>query len=250
MSAENPSLSAVALGKGLRRPSLSWCFARRCPAPLAVSLALLVACSSKPPTPDWQMSAHGASLAASDAWLRGDSRVEAAEAARARGEIARTGRLELMARFELLRCATRVASLVLEPCAGFEPLRADASAADRAYANYLAGSLQPGDLALLPEQHRTVAQASGNADAAAAAIQTMADPLARLVAAGVLFRAAQAAPAVQAQAVDAASGQGWRRPLLAWLNVQLRAAEAGAQVAEAARLRRRIGLVQGDVAAQ
>ena len=41
-------------------------------------------------------------------------------------------------RAELLRCAVQVASLVFEPCPGFEPLRQDAPAAERAYAAYLA----------------------------------------------------------------------------------------------------------------
>jgi hypothetical protein len=47
-------------------------------------------------------------------------------------------------------------------------------------------------------------------------------------------------------AVDTASSQGWRRPLLAWLNVQLLLAERAGAVAEAERLRRRIALVQGS----
>jgi len=45
------------------------------------------------------------------------------------------------------------------------------------------------------------------------------------------------------QAVDAASGQGWRRPLLAWLGVQLQRAQAAGAVQETARIQRRIDLV-------
>ena len=78
----------------------------------------------------------------------------------------------------------------------------------------------------------------------------IADPLARLIAAGVLMQSARAEPAVMALAVDTASAQGWSRPLLAWLNVQALRAEAAGDAGEAARLRRRIGLVVGTAAAR
>jgi hypothetical protein len=66
------------------------------------------------------------------------------------------------------------------------------------------------------------------------------------VAAAVLLRAARADTAVIALAVDTASAQGWRRPLLAWLKVQLTLAEKAGAAVEADRLRRRIAVVQGD----
>ncbi|HPM67155.1 MAG TPA: hypothetical protein PLX45_12925, partial [Piscinibacter sp.] len=56
-------------------------------------------------------------------------------------------------------------------------------------------------------------------------------------------RAGLAAPAAIALAADTASAQGWRRPLLAWLEVQARLAERAGANDEAQRLRRRIALV-------
>jgi hypothetical protein len=209
-----------------------------------LALLLLAACSSGPKAPDWQMEAKTAMERAVAAYLEGNSRVEAQEFARARSELSSTGRPDLMARAELLRCASRVASLVLEPCAGFEPLRPDAPAAERAYADYLAGQLQPQDLALLPAPQRVAAAAGADA----AALKAVADPLSQLVAAGVMFRAGRASPALLQQAVDTASGQGWRRPLLAWLGVQLQLAEQGGDSEAAARLRRRIALTQNPAA--
>lgn len=207
----------------------------------ALATALLVACSNTPPPPDWQMNAKGSLERSLEAYLSGNNRVEAREFERARAEVARTGRPDLLARAELMRCASRVASLVLEPCAGFEALRADAAPPERAYADYLAGRLQPQDATLLPPQHRGVASRVANGGP----LPDTADPLARLVAAGVLLQSGRASPAVVAQAVDAASAQGWRRPLLAWLGVQARLAEQGGDAGEAARIRRRIQLVQG-----
>jgi hypothetical protein len=214
---------------------------------LAVAaLGLLVAaCTSRPPPPDWQMNARQAIDNAVTAYLEGNARVEAAETARARSEIARTGRLDLLARAELMRCAARVASLVFDPCEGFEKLRADAAPAERAYADYLAARLQPQDIALLPAQHRAVADARLSAEAAAAALAGIDEPLSRLIAAGVLFEGNRANPQTLQIAVDTASAQGWRRPLLAWLNVQLMHAEKAGASDEAQRLRRRIEVVQG-----
>ena len=206
---------------------------------------LLAGCAGGPPVPDWKMNAQSSIERFESAYLAGNARVEDSEFKRAREQLAGTGQVDLVARVELMRCATRVASLVLEECAGFERLRADAQAPERAYAAYLAGRAQPADVALLPPQHRAAAGAASDS-AAAAAVAAIADPLARLVAAGVLLRANRASPALLETAVDTASAQGWRRPLLAWLGVQaLRAGQAGA-VEQAQRLRRRMDLVQGD----
>ena len=105
--------------------------------PVAVGLlcAMLAACSSGPKQPDWQLEAKGSTDRAVAAYLEGNTRVEAVEFNRARSEISSTGNIALMAKVELLRCATRVASLVFEPCAGFEKLRQDAAPVERAYSD-------------------------------------------------------------------------------------------------------------------
>ena len=212
--------------------------AARLIAPLL--LATLAACSSDPKVPDWKINAIGHVERFTEAYLKGDERVEAREFALARAETARTGKPEQVARIELNRCATRVASLVFESCAGFEPLRQDAGEAERAYADYLAGRvLSAAQAALLPEHHRAVV-----AGGAGAALPPAEDPLGRLVAAGALLQRTQANPAVVEQAVEAASNQGWRRPLLAWLGVQARLAEQRGDSGEAARIMRRMELVQ------
>ena len=76
---------------------------------------------------------------------------------------------------------------------------------------------------------------------AAAAIP---DPLARLVAAGVLLRASRATPELLEMAVATASDQGWRRPLLAWLGVQRLRAEQAGEIQEAQRIGRRMDIVE------
>lgn len=140
------------------------------------------------------------------------------EFARAKAEIARTGRGDLLARAELVRCAARVASLEFDDCPGFEALRAEAGAEEVAYAEYLSG-----------RRERAAAE----------------EPQSRLVASGVHFRSGRATPAEIASAVDIASAQGWRRPLLAWLGVQVRRAEEAGDREATARVRRRMDLILG-----
>ena len=202
-----------------------------------VFLGMTLAACSSTPAPDWQMNAKGSAERATEAWLSGDSRIEAAEFARARAEVARTARPDLLARLELLRCATRVAALDFDACPGFDALAADAAPAEQAYARYLGGTAVAADTVLLPAAHRSLV---GAAQADVSAIE---DPLARLVAAGVLLKRGAATPATVKAAVDTASARGWRRPLLAWLKVQQQRAQLAGAADEAARLQRRIDLM-------
>ena len=136
----------------------------------ALLVTALAACSSGPPVPDWKMNAQSSVERFQAAYLGGNALVEQTEFRRARSQVAGTGKLELVARIELLRCATRVASLAFEDCAGFEALQADANNADRAYAAWLAGKAQAADIALLPEAQRAAAGAASDT-AAASAVQ-------------------------------------------------------------------------------
>ena len=210
---------------------------------LLIAAAMLAACASGPPVPEWQDNAKSALDRGTEAYLEGNTRAAEVEFTRARQEIGRTGRLDLMARGELVRCAAQVASLVFETCTGYEKFKPDAAAPERAYAEYLAGRITSEDVASLPPQHRAVATAS--AEGASASLRGIEDPLSRLVASGVLFQSGRASPDAVALAAETASSQGWRRPLLAWLGVQLALAEKAGDNAEAERLRRRIAVAQG-----
>jgi hypothetical protein len=205
-------------------------------------LSLLAGCGNNPQVPDWQMNAQSAIERSTAAYMTGNTRVEDAEYKRAREALGSTGKIDLIIRAELIRCAARVASLVFEDCSGFDKLAADASPADRAYAAYLSGRATNADAALLPAQHQPIAAATSDT-AAASAAQAITDPLSKLVAAGVLMRANKATPPLLADAVETASAQGWRRPLLAWLGVQAMRAEQAGDAAEAQRIKRRIDLV-------
>ena len=217
----------------------------------------LSACGNTPPAPDWQANSLGAMKSFTSAYLAGDSKVADFEFARTRNEISATGRPELLARAELVRCAARLASLELDNCAATQLGAPDLAAPERAYALFLnsgrvsspgalpsGAALDASQIALLPEQHRPLFSARDD-NARVATLTAMVDPLSRLVAAGVLFSQGQLPPAGVAVAVDTASDQGWRRPLLAWLGVQLRLAQAAGDASAAARIQRRIDLASG-----
>jgi hypothetical protein len=207
--------------------------------------ALLAACAGGPAAPAWQVDAKGAMDRAASAYLRGDGKPHEAELSRARAAVAATGRTELAARVELMDCALRAAALDLGPCPRFESLRTDATAADRAYADLLAGrALAREAVALLPTAQQGAANARAAGAVAPTVTQAIDDPLSRLIALALLFQAGQASPAHIEQAADTASAEGWRRPLLAWLKVQALRAEKAGDAAALAALQRRIALVE------
>jgi hypothetical protein len=175
-------------------------------------------CSGAPVPPDWQLNSHGALNAFQAYYLKGDTRAAQTEFDRARAELQGTGRGDLVARAELVRCAARAASLEFDGCPGFEKLRVDAGPEELAYADYLAGRAE---------------RAAGE------------DALSRLVFSGVRLGNNKITSPEIAAAIDIASAQGWRRPLLAWLGVQEKRAEAAGDREALERVRRRIALVSG-----
>jgi hypothetical protein len=181
-------------------------------------LALVAGCSSGPVPPDWQANSHGALNAFQSYYLKGDTRAAQLEFDRATAELRSTGRGDLVARAELVRCAVRTASLEFDACPEFEALRADAGLEELAYADYLAG----------------------RAERAASD-----DAMSRLVFLGVQFNSGKASPETISAAIEIASSQGWRRPLLAWLGVQEKRAAAAGDRDALERIRRRIALVSG-----
>lgn len=181
-------------------------------------VAAVAGCGGGPVPPDWQLNALSALNSYQQRYLRGETVAAQAEFERAKNELRATGRADLLARAELIRCATRAAALEFDDCPEFEKLRADAGKEELAYADFLAG--------------RAVRAAAE-------------DPVSKLVNLGIQFKSGKANPEGIASAVDISSAQGWRRPLLAWLGVQEKRAESSGDSAALERVRRRIALVLG-----
>lgn len=215
---------------------------------LITASILLTACASTPPPPDWKASAFSALNEFSSAHLNGNTRLADLEFSRAQAEISRTGRLDLMARAELTRCAVHVASLDWAPCTAFDAYIKEATVQEKTYATFLTGHWEGLNAELLPvHYHNLVLQAQGApalAKTPTLLLQNINDPLARLIAASVLLKRQQLVPSEWPKATETASAQGWRRPLLAWLGVALRSAQTAGMSQEAETLQRRIDVVQ------
>ena len=205
--------------------------------PALIVAVLLAGCASKPAPPSWQPNAKDALDGFTDDYLRGNTGAANAGFARARRETGSTGRPDLVAQVELVRCAVLAASLEFDACPGFAVLAGDATSRQRVYAAYLDGRWDGLDVAALPEQHRPVVGTGS--------IAGVADPLAKLVAAGALFKAGRITPGDIAAATETASSQGWRRPLLMWLGVAQKRAEAVGDTAAVEHIKRRIALASG-----
>jgi hypothetical protein len=209
------------------------------------ALGLLVAgCASRPAPPAWQTDAATALDAFREHYLAGETRLAERSLAEARRHVSATGDPAVAARVELIRCGITTAALDFAPCQGLDEPARYGSEEDRAYAAFVTGDGRPVDRTRLPPQYRDVA---GRTDAAATlqSLRAIADPLSRLVAAGALFRRSMLPPEGVAVAVDTASRQGYRRPLLAWLGIQESMARTAGDTTGADRIRRRIELAGG-----
>jgi hypothetical protein len=212
---------------------------------IAIAVALVaLACTgcSVAPAPAWKADAHDALESFTEAYLKGDTRAATRYFADSRAAVAGTGRPDLVARMELIRCGVGTAALDFDACAGYEAIHADATESDRAYADFLGGKFDEKPGAKLPPQYEEIA-GTKDADAQNRGLQEIKDPLSRLVASGALFRAGRLSPDGIATAVDTASEQAWRRPLLAYLNVQAKLAETVGDTAALEAIRKRIELV-------
>ncbi len=223
-------------------------------AALCCCMLTLAACGSQPPAADWALNAEAAADRATQAYLRADQRVQALEWRRARNEVERTASPQLFARLALMRCAVEQASLQWRGCADFATVAVDADPPEQAYARYLqALPLSAQDIALLPQAQQPVAwalqlAARGESAALSAveAVEAVKAPLPRLLAASVVLRALGPSDALLAQAVQTASAEGWRRPLLAWLLLSIEQAQLAGKVDLEQALERRLRVLQGN----
>lgn len=209
--------------------------------PTLFILAALAGCASNPAPPDWQSNAQSSLESYEKSYLDGSVALADLSFARARAQAARTGQPQWVARVELARCATRAAALEFDDCPAYAVLKDGAGLEEHSYAAFLAGAWQAVDGKALPSQYAVLLK-----NGAATDLSQITDPLSRLIAAGILFRQGRLAPAGITIAIDTASAQGWRRPLLAWLGVELKRAETAGDQAASANLRQRIGLVESS----
>lgn len=208
------------------------------------SLILLTACGSGgPPPPDWKSDAADLVERYQKHALLGENTLAEGYFRRAVAATGGAGRVAETARLWLVRCATRRAMLIDDACTEYADLaRIEPNAADQAYHRFLTLRWEAVDVGLLPSQHRDLVRAP--ADKRRHIVGRIEDPLARLLDASLLVMRGEADATTLALAAETASARGWRQPLLTYLKLQEKQAEAQGNVTEQARLARRIELVE------
>lgn len=214
-----------------------------------VCLALLTACSSGRPTPDWKVDAADLIERYQKHALLGENTLAERYFQQAITATGGAGRVTETAQLWLVHCATRRAMLIDDNCAEYVQLaRIETHAANAAYFQFLTLQWESVDIALLPKQHQRLVSAP--AAARPALLSTIGDPLARLLDASLLVMRQEADTSTLDLATAAASDQGWRQPLLTYLKLQHKQATARGNASEIGRLTLRIQLVEQSLIKQ
>lgn len=214
-----------------------------------VCLALLTACSSGRPTPDWKVNAADLIERYQKHALLGENTLAERYFQQAITATGGAGRVTETAQLWLVHCATRRAMLIDDNCAEYVQLAGiEPHAANAAYFQFLTLQWESVDIALLPKQHQRLVSAP--AAARPALLSTIGDPLARLLDASLLVMRQEADTSTLDLATAAASDQGWRQPLLTYLKLQHKQATARGNASEITRLALRIQLVEQSLIKQ
>lgn len=208
----------------------------------------LSACGGGTSVPDWQIDAQTATQRYTRYFLAGQVQRAEASFTQARKAVAATGNINAVSHIELVRCGLQTATLDFSPCTGYNQLAALASdPADAAYARFISGDWQGLNRALLPPQYAAFAAATApNPVETQRLIRAINDPISRLIATGLSFRRGRMDDATLQAAIDTASAQGWRRPLLTYLKLQQ---QRTIDPATRAAIRARIELVEESLQA-
>ncbi|BBP04070.1 hypothetical protein TPL01_32240 [Sulfuriferula plumbiphila] len=209
-------------------------------------LSLLLSACAGQSAPDWQYQAKAAVERYTQHYLAGDVKLAATSFARARAAVAATGDVAAVGHIELVRCGLRIAALDFAPCTGYSKLAAlRTTPADSAYARFISGDWQGMETKLLPLQYAGLVGAASRPQADInRSIAAIDDPVSRLIASGIMVKRGQFDAATLQAAVDTASMQGWRRPLLTYLGLQ---EKQGGDAATLAAIQARIRLVEQSI---
>jgi hypothetical protein len=182
-----------------------------------VACLLLAACGGTP-APEWKAASHDLLERYSNHALRGESKLAETYFSQALAATSATGRIDDAARLWLVRCALETALLDFSACPRYTELaRLAPRAEDAAYYHFLQG--EASQASALPKAYTGFVNAGTDSAKVRAALEAMDDPRSRLIAAGVAVRRGVVDEATLTLALDTASEQGWRRPLLTYLKL-------------------------------
>jgi hypothetical protein len=179
---------------------------------------LLTACSSGSTVPDWQIDTQTAMARYTQYYLEGRSKLALASFNKARSASAATANVNAVAHLELVKCGVAMAALDSAPCTGYTAL-ASTDPVDANYYHFLLGNWQAIDTKALPSTYQPILNANSVKELNIQ-ISQISNPLSRLIATSVSVIRQQYDMQTLEIAINTASEQGWRRPLLAYLLMQ------------------------------
>jgi hypothetical protein len=164
-------------------------------------------------------------------------------------EIKKSGDLDRLEKVWLTRMALQIAMLK-EPDGGdYKKIEAVQPIPENSnYYSFLAGNITEVDDALLPRQYRKFYKALAGKDLVGAgnAIAAIEDnPVSQLIAAGLAVRNHLESEEIIQAAVNAASVNGWKAALLAWLERMAAFYESKGETTKARTVRQRMELISG-----
>lgn len=211
---------------------------------ILASVAILTACGSGgPPVPDWKSDSVDFIERYKKHALIGENLLAERYFHKALRATAGAGRVRETGRLWLVRCATRRASLLDDNCSEYAELaNVETTEEDRAYYQFLTLNWNSLNARNLPAQYAGLI----NADPTRIHTQVaaIADPLSRLLAASLVTLKGQADRATLIVAMETASAQGWRQPLLTYLRLLEKSASARGAVSEQQEYALRIRLIE------
>ncbi|MHB8914240.1 MAG: hypothetical protein ACYC4K_00340 [Thiobacillus sp.] len=186
---------------------------------ILAGLLLLTACgSSGPPVPDWKSDSVDFVERYKKHALLGENTLAERYFQQALRATGGAGRLSETGRLWLVHCATRRASLLDDDCSEYVDLaKMETSAEDQAYYQFVTLNWSGLDASKLPAQYAGLVKA--DAARISTQIATIEDPLSRLLAASLVTLRGQADNVTLNLAMETASTQGWRQPLLTYLKL-------------------------------
>lgn len=209
-----------------------------------LGLLLLSACGSAgQPVPDWKTDAVDFIGRYKKHALLGEYVVAERFFQRALNATGGAGRIGDTARLWLVHCATRRANLQDDDCSEYTELaKLETSAADRVYYQFVTLKWAELDVANLPPHYAALVKSdTARLNTQIAAIE---DPLSRLLAASLVTQRGQADHATLTIAMETASTQGWRQPLLTYLKLLEKSAASRGMSSEQQAYAVRIRLIE------
>ena len=181
---------------------------------------MICACGGAGQVPVWKEKAYSQLDEYKTSFLTGREASTEPHFEKARKEIAAGNDLGLLTIAYLTKYALHTASLEPFDASEFAKLyRLEPHPSDMAYCHFLKGNFSAVDPKALPARYAGVLKAAFGRDAAMAGreIAAIDDPLSRLIACGVWTRYLPADETIMQIGIAAASANGWRRPLWAYL---------------------------------